>query len=220
MRVVADECLVVICRRGWGKTTFLKTLHRQIADPPLTIIFDPMKEYGDSTAPDRTLCVGSPDSFRDAAAIDFLKQGNTLIYRPDPGRDEIDDMLWLMALVWQMRNTLLIVDELTTLLNRVNGPLIYEPMHLLITRGRHKGLAVWGAAHRPVGIDKLFISQCAVFTGPTSVKSDRDILRGATGDELPFDTMKKYDFLALSDGRFHGKYRAEKDYSKISLVSS
>lgn len=210
LQITDHECIIVIGRRGYGKTTLVKYLHALIQHTRFNIIFDPNREYA---RPGYRIATSPADVAREMKA-GFFSPGNTLLYQTATNRNEVADLVWLFGLVEKLRDTIFIVDELTTLLNRSKGAL-FDPLHRLVTRGRHSNVTLWGAAHRPVGIDSLFMSQCRIFVGPTPLKRDRDLLRTAAGDGLPFDSLRKFEFLALTDGQFQGKVVVNLQQRKI-----
>jgi len=88
---------------------------------------------------------------------------------------------------------MIIVEEINNVMERGG-----EYSKQIVDMGRHKNLGIHGTARRPLGLDKLFMSQVDVFwigrtTLPNDLKYYRDFLPPTAVDQL--NSLEKYSFM-------------------------
>jgi hypothetical protein len=138
---------------GSGKSTFIK---REIAriKPKRLIIFDVMHEYGDHGQPVK-LC---GEMARLAKQASFK-----LIFQPN-SRSIESQFDFVCRLAFALGDCMLVVEELNRVTEATRSPPAWQDC---TSRGRHKGLIIYGASQRPAGVDKDF------FSNATRVRSGR-----------------------------------------------
>jgi ABC-type oligopeptide transport system ATPase subunit len=138
---------------GSGKSTFIK---REIAriKPKRLIIFDVMHEYGDHGQPVK-LC---SEMARLAKQASFK-----LIFQPN-SRSIESQFDFVCRLAFALGDCMLVVEELNRVTEATRSPPAWQDC---TSRGRHKGLIIYGASQRPAGVDKDF------FSNATRVRSGR-----------------------------------------------
>ena len=138
---------------GSGKSTYIK---REILrlKPKRLIVFDVMHEYEE---------FGTPVKFcRDLAALAKAKTFK-LIFQPSS--TNIKEVFnFVCKLAFETGDCLLVVEELNRVTEATRAPPSWQDC---TSRGRHKGLMIYGASQRPANVDKDF------FSNATKIRSGR-----------------------------------------------
>lgn len=119
-----------------------------------------------------------------------------LIYAPEPKYDNLDSYDTALRYVYERGHTLLFIDELYAL--GFNG--IYpETLRALYTRGRSRGISVFGCSQRPAWVPLFCISECEhVYCFELRLADDRRRIAGLIGDK-GLVKMSGHDFLYHSN---------------------
>lgn len=178
---------------GSGKSTFIK---REIArlKPKRLIIFDVMHEYGAEGQPVK-LC-GELAQLTKASTfkIDFL-----------PNSQNINQQFnYVCKLAFEMGNCLLVVEELNRVTQANKAPPAWQDC---TSRGRHKGLMIYGASQRPASVDKDFFSNATKIRSgrlnfAADIKTLANVLKVKTTD---IDELKPLEFIEreMSTGKIN-----------------
>lgn len=138
---------------GSGKSTYIK---REIAriKPKRMMIFDVMHEYGD-LGQIVTTCA---DLARLAKGKSFK-----LIFQPSSANIQ-RQFDFFCKLAFEIGDLLMGVEELNRVTQANRAPPAWQDC---TSRGRHKGLIIYGASQRPASVDKDF------FSNATKIRSGR-----------------------------------------------
>lgn len=138
---------------GSGKSTFIK---REILrlKPKRLIVFDVMHEYGE---------FGQPIKFcRDLATMAKATSFKAIFQPSSTNIKEVFDFVCKIA--FETGNVLLVVEELNRVTEATRAPPSWQDC---TSRGRHKGMMIYGASQRPANVDKDF------FSNATKIRSGR-----------------------------------------------
>ncbi len=138
---------------GSGKSTFIK---REIdrLKPKRLIIFDVMHEYTDKGQPVR-LC----------GELAQIVKNKTFKVAFLPSSQNIQSQFnYVCKLAFEMGDCLLVVEELNRVTQATKAPPSWQDC---TSRGRHKGMTIYGASQRPASVDKDF------FSNATRIRSGR-----------------------------------------------
>lgn len=170
---------------GSGKSTFIK---REIAriKPKRLIVFDVMHEYG-ALGEAVTLCA--------VAAQIARKPAFKLVFQPS-SRAMDSQFEFICKLAFELGDCMLVVEELNRVTQATKAPPAWQDC---TSRGRHKGLQIYGASQRPAGVDKDFFSNATTIrTGrlnyAADIKTLADVLNvktGEIGDLLPLQFIER-----------------------------
>lgn len=168
---------------GSGKSTFIK---REIdrLKPKRLIIFDVMHEYGDKGQPVK-LCgelaqIVKSNHFK----VDFL-----------PNSQNINQQFnFVCKLAFEIGDCMLVVEELNRVTQANKAPPAWQDC---TSRGRHKGLMIYGASQRPASVDKDFFSNATrIRSGrlnfAADIKTLANVLKVKTTD---IDELKPLEFI-------------------------
>ena len=157
--IKSDQCLLVMGRRGCGKSYLAKKLQEIF---PRKIIFDSLHEYG----PEEGETVNSFLEFCEAITrLDSMKPDHfTLIVKFDIESEvslvEFDQML---KMSYYFGNVLVVIEEVQ---NFSNVHLIPHWLRNLLLTGRHQNIAMLFTTQRPGELHKTILSQCQhIFCG-------------------------------------------------------
>lgn len=144
---------------GSGKSTFIKREIKRLK-PKRLIVFDVMHEYGDHGETVK-LCgqlaqLAKKDSFK-------------LIFQPN-SRNMQEQFNFFCKLTFNIGQCLMVVEELNRVTDAGKAPADWQDC---TSRGRHKGLQIYGASQRPAGVDKDFFSNATrIRTGRLNYAAD------------------------------------------------
>ncbi len=173
---------------GSGKSTFIK---REIArlKPKRLIIFDVMHEYD---------ALGQPVKFCSDLARLAKQKTFKLIFQPSSlnMQQQFD---FVCKLAFNLGDLVLVVEELNRVTDAGKAPPYWQDC---TSRGRHKGLMIYGASQRPAGVDKDFFSNATrVRTGrlnyAADVKTLANVLNVKTSD---IDSLMPLEFIERDMG--------------------
>lgn len=138
---------------GSGKSTYIK---REIArlKPKRMIIFDVMHEYGELGKVVTTT----------AAAVQMAREKSfKIIFQPSSANIK-EQFNFICKLAFTIGDCLFGVEELNRVTQANKAPPAWQDC---TSRGRHKGLMIYGASQRPASVDKDF------FSNATKIRSGR-----------------------------------------------
>jgi DNA helicase HerA-like ATPase len=138
---------------GSGKSTFIK---REIArlKPKRMIVFDVMHEYD---------ALGQPVKLCGELARLAKQKAFKLIFQPNSvNMQQQFDFVCKMA--FELGDLVFVVEELNRVTQATKAPPYWQDC---TSRGRHKGLMIYGASQRPASVDKDF------FSNATKIRSGR-----------------------------------------------
>lgn len=166
MSVVNQANIVAVMGgSGSGKSTYIKQEIQRLK-PKRLVIFDVMHEYAPFA---KTVIHGSLVEFARA-----LRQPSfSIAFQPTTmGRQEQFD--FICKSVFKLGNCCFVIEELNTVTDAGKAPPDWQDC---TSRGRHKGLTIYGASQRPAGVDKDFFSNATkVRTGRVNYKADKQTL--------------------------------------------
>lgn len=144
---------------GSGKSTYVKKEIRRLKTKRL-IIFDVMHEYGQFGQVKKKL-----------SEVIAAAKGQTfsIVYQPEAG-DIKEKFEFICKLAFTLGDLVLVVEEL----NRVTAATGAPPQWQNCTsRGRHRGLNIYGVSQRPASLDKDFFSNATkIRTGRVNFEAD------------------------------------------------
>lgn len=190
--IKSDQCLLVMGRRGCGKSFLAKRLQTLW---PRRVIIDSLNEYTDG------IKVRSFDAF--CAEMYELKRSKqkkfTLVFQFDPEHDlnhEIFDQI--MRVCYYFGHIQVVVEEVQ----------LYSSPHTLskwlkncLLTGRHKGLSLLFTTQRPGELNKTILSQCShIFCGQIVEGNDlRYVSSFLNEDSKRLSALPPRRFLYFSD---------------------
>lgn len=179
---------------GSGKSTFIK---REIArlKPKRLIIFDVMHEYG---------AYGDAVALCSMAAQTAKKPAFKLVFQPN-SRSIDSQFEFICKLAFELGDCMLIVEELNRVTQATKAPPAWQDC---TSRGRHKGLMIYGASQRPASVDKDFFSNATrIRTGrlnfAADIKTLANVLKVKTSE---IDGLKPLEYIEreMSSGKTTG----------------
>lgn len=144
---------------GSGKSTFVKKEIKRLK-PRRLIIFDVMHEYGAYGVIVNKL----------SEAVALCRQKSfAIIYQPS-SRDLREKFNFVCKLAFQTGDMVFIIEELNRLTMPTRAP---ENWQDCTSRGRHKGITIYGVSQRPASLDKDFFSNATkIRTGRVNFAAD------------------------------------------------
>lgn len=173
---------------GSGKSTFIK---REIAriKPSRLIVFDVMHEYD---------ALGQPVKLCGELARLSKQNSFKLVFQPSSlhMQQQFD---FVCKVAFELGNMVFVVEELNRVTEATKAPPYWQDC---TSRGRHKGLMIYGASQRPAGVDKDFFSNATrVRSGRLNyladVKTLANVLNVKTAD---IDALKPLEFIERDMG--------------------
>lgn len=168
---------------GSGKSTFIK---REIdrLKPKRLIVFDVMHEYHDYGQPVK-LC----------GELAQLAKAKTFRLDFQPNSQNINQQFnYVCKLAFALGDCMLVVEELNRVTQSNKAPPAWQDC---TSRGRHKGLMIYGASQRPASVDKDFFSNATrIRSGrlnfAADIKTLANVLKVKTTD---IDELKPLEFI-------------------------
>lgn len=168
---------------GSGKSTFIK---REIdrLKPKRLLVFDVMHEYDDKGQPVK-LC----GELAQLARSPSFK----LVFQPNSANIQ-QQFNFFCKLAFEIGNCLMVVEELNRVTEATRAPPHWQDC---TSRGRHKGLMIYGASQRPAGVDKDFFSNATkIRTGRLNFAADIKTLSNAIGcSQLQLKVLAPLEFI-------------------------
>jgi len=168
---------------GSGKSTFIKREINRLK-PKRLIIFDVMHEYSDHGQAVK-LC----------GALAQLAKAKTfsLIFQPSSASIK-EQFNYVCKLAFALGDCMLVVEELNRVTQATKAPPNWQDC---TSRGRHKGLMIYGASQRPAGVDKDFFSNATKIRSgrlnfAADIKTLANVLKVKTND---IDSLKPLEFI-------------------------
>lgn len=156
-------------KTGSGKSFLAKRI-LSVTDYQSVIIIDPKDEITAKDAIHVTNPNKLPSNFE-----------GVLIYSPEPAFDNLESYQIVLNYVYQRRHTLLFIDELYSLGFNGQYP---EGLRTLYTRGRSRGISVYGCSQRPAWVPLFCISECEhIYVFELRLADDRRRIAGIIGDK-------------------------------------
>ena len=204
MQVKDAKCIMVVGRRGSGKTTKVKQL---IAGRRRVIVFDPRDEYGHEGAARfeklepfrRHLAAWWGAGFRAA----FVPQAG---YEPE-ALDLLVRFLWQCQAPYEAgqddEKLTLVVEEMDLSFPVRELPRELGGMRQVCNQGRHVGLEVIGVTQRPAGISSVFKGNAAeTYIFPLAWPADQDAILPMIGrDRRPeLAGLAEHHYIRIANG--------------------
>jgi DNA helicase HerA-like ATPase len=144
---------------GSGKSTFIKQEIKRLK-PKRIVIFDVMHEYGEYAQPIKSLL-----------EFNKLTQQSSFKIAFQPSTRVMDKQFeYVCGRVFELGDIFFTVEELNRLTEPMRAPPAWQDC---TSRGRHRGLMLYGASQRPAGVDKDFFSNATrVRTGRLNFAAD------------------------------------------------
>lgn len=168
---------------GSGKSTFIK---REIAriKPSRLIVFDVMHEYD---------ALGQPVKLCGELARLAKKSAFKLVFQPSSlnMQQQFD---FVCKLAFELGDMVFVVEELNRVTDATKAPAYWQDC---TSRGRHKGLMIYGASQRPAGVDKDFFSNATrVRSGRLNYAADVKTLANVLNVKIAdIDALKPLEFI-------------------------
>ncbi len=168
---------------GSGKSTFIKREIERLK-PKRLMVFDVMHEYSDKGQPIK-LC-------SELAQMAKAKQFR-LVFQPS-SQNMQQQFNFFCKLAFEIGNCLIVVEELNRVTEATKAPPNWQDC---TSRGRHKGLMIYGASQRPAGVDKDFFSNATkIRTGrlnfAADIKTLANVLQVASNE---IEQLKPLEFI-------------------------
>ena len=193
------DCLMVIGRRGCGKTFLSKNLQKIW---PKKIIIDTLDEYeGQDVVYDFESFTQRLCELKNSDSQNF-----ELIVRFNPeSRISATEFDEICRLVWYFKNVQLVVEEVQS---HASPHYLSHWLKHCMLKGRHHGISVLATTQRPGELNKTILSQCAhIFCGSLFEPNDVLYMSKTLG-------VSQDDILALPDRTFY--YKSAQGVTKIS----
>lgn len=174
-----DDVVIILGRRGTGKTTISTTLQDAF---PRVVVIDRLKEYWNSQGKKKGVTHVSRtfQHFSRQILENQFKPNFKIVFQPE--RD--DDVLQFneaLKLIYEMGDCLLVVEEAQFFCTVHTMPSMLKEILLC---GRHRKIAFFATTQRPGELHKTMLSQAShVFAGPMHEPNDIKYLYGFMGHE-------------------------------------
>lgn len=168
---------------GSGKSTYIKREIERLK-PKRLIIFDVMHEYGE---------YGQRVKF--CREMTELTKAKTFKLDFCPNSNSINEQFnFVCKLAFALGDCLLVVEELNRVTQANRAPPAWQDC---TSRGRHKGLMIYGASQRPASVDKDFFSNATKIRSgrlnfAADIKTLANVLKVSTGD---IDCLKPLEYI-------------------------
>lgn len=168
---------------GSGKSTFVKKEIKRLK-PRRLIIFDVMNEYSQFGTTAKTM--------QEVFSLS-RKQSFAIIYQPNGG-DLKQKFEYICKLSFALGDLVMVVEELNMLTEPTRSPPNWRNC---TSRGRHKGLTIYGLSQRPASLDKDFFSNATkIRTGRVNFAADiRTLSNVLMIDKDQISQLKPLEFI-------------------------
>lgn len=173
-----DDCLLVMGRRGCGKSFLAKNLQKLW---PRKIIIDSLNEYKKEN--EKTIIVNNFNDFSEK--LIFLKENKskefTLIFQFDPETKVSEELFdQILRVAFYFKNVQIVIEEIQLYSDPHNLP---HWLNRCLFIGRHQHLSLLFTTQRPGMLNKSILSQCShVFIGNLIDGNDIRYVSGFLGD--------------------------------------
>jgi ABC-type dipeptide/oligopeptide/nickel transport system ATPase component len=175
--------IAVMGGSGSGKSTYIKREIKRLK-PKRLMVFDIMNEYSD---------FGSPMDTCQALVNHCQKPSFKVIFKPSSEhiKSQFD---FFCKLAFTLGDLVMVVEELNRVTTATKAPPAWQDC---TSRGRHKGLSIYGASQRPAALDKDFFSNATkIRTGRLNfagdIKTLSNVLKVQNSD---VDTLKPLEYI-------------------------
>lgn len=185
IKIKRSDRVFIVGKTGSGKTTLATTL---LARLPWVVILDPKHQFSFDQGRKRRSDILITKSLAEADKHD---EPYPIIYRPDvrEARGGCEDF-W--GWIWDRENTIVYVDEVTSVSPTVNMPYGYQRA---IQQGRGKNIGVWSATQRPARIPTNLLTEAEhVFAFELRALNDLKRMAEYTDPIIIEERVKGYDF--------------------------
>lgn len=188
------HCVALMAQSGAGKSTIIKR-RLQKEKPNRLVIWSP-DEDEDHYANLGCVVVRTVQ----ALGAEIVKPRFKVVYWPSMDtKKRAAEFVYFCRLVFAAKNLTCLVEELRYVTTPSYAP---EAWAILSTRGRKKGIKLYGTSQRPAQIDKDFLGNCTeIYAGPLMYRPDRracsEIMRI---EESQLDPLREFEFVHYDRG--------------------
>lgn len=183
---------VVLGRRGYGKTTYIKKELLPRAGGRV-LLFDTLGEYGDVVSSFTTL-----ETF--IAAV-YQKQQTLFRLAFVPISEDLNFAFsYFCRIAWALGDLTMVIDEVDIVTSPVSVP---EEFSKIIRYGRHRSISVIAASRRAAEVPRILTSQAdEIVSFNQSEPNDVDYLKKYVGADLAQQVYRlpKYSFVRWTPG--------------------
>jgi hypothetical protein len=188
------HCVALMAKSGGGKSTIVK--RRFKAEKPTRLVIWSPDEDEDNYA--RTL---GCKVVRDVQALgaEIIKAKFKVVFWPSMDtKKRAAEFTYFCRLVFAAKDLHCLVEELRYVTTPSYAP---EAWAILSTRGRKKGIKLYGTSQRPAQIDKDFLGNCTeIYTGALKYEPDRRACAEAMQiDRNELAALQPLSFIHTSD---------------------
>ena len=189
IKIRRSDRVFIVGKTGSGKTTLATTL---LARLPWVVVLDPKHQFTFDQAGNRRSDILITKSLAEADKHD---DPTPIIYRPDvreakAGCEDFWEWIWLRE------NTIVYVDEVTSVSPTVNMPYGYQRA---IQQGRGKNIGVWSATQRPARIPTNLLTEAEhVFAFELRALNDLKRMAEYTDPIIIDERVKGFEFYYYS----------------------
>lgn len=188
------NCVALLGKTGSGKSTIIKRLI-QSEKPKRLVVWSPDEDEDQYV---NLGCVVLRDIQSLAKAI--VQKQFKIVYWPSMNSNiRKAEFQYFCSMVFAAKNCWCLVEELRYVTSPTHSP---ETWSMLSTRGRKKGIVLFGTSQRPAQIDKDFLGNCtSIYCGALGYPADRK----ACADSMQVDIeliekLQPLSFIKSSDG--------------------